>query len=463
MKSLQWLFFISITAMTLVMPPFLWLGLAPEKTFLEFISGWQTIGVVGSIVATYAAIVAFLFGWDPRAVFGSWARRNIVLPVVTGKKSILILCCILIFVIFAQIYFIYSFNKVHYPILKEYLVAEDFDSADKLIEGGRVSGKKFWSTVNDAMRQQFFSTSQGADDDECRKHLVSLENTSLAFQRAWYRYFADFATASCRQVLDDPKKSLAYYKKALDVARFLSKDDAQLIKRKMAAIYLYDKDNQTDITDEKERYNKVITLVTEDMDFSAQRILGSAYYLLGEYAKAAEIWNRMLERSTGLTSIEEKRLLNNISLAYQKGHQYQLAINVAKTGIAKVFDIHNEAERREQIRILSTLSQAYTENNQCDLANSTWDERNKIRLQELSPCTSLLDVQIRSCQNPVNNYETFLSSLLTGVGQRPETFIDRTPLALQSLVEQAELKFRECYLGLTFRKEDVMNAVMSGM
>ena len=73
MKALQWLFFISITTMTLVMPPFLWLGLAPEKTFLEFISGWQTIGVVGSIVATYAAIVAFLFGWDPRAVFGSWA------------------------------------------------------------------------------------------------------------------------------------------------------------------------------------------------------------------------------------------------------------------------------------------------------------------------------------------------------------------------------------------------------
>lgn len=441
----------------------LWLGLSPEQDFLDFLLGWQVFGLIGGIVAAYAMIIAFLFGWDPRAVAGSWIRKRLVLPVLLSKK-ILVVCCFF-GLIFAglQLGFLDGFAKINNPELKRYLLTENFAAIDNMAKSGSLNDSEFWRVVNDSMRQQFFSTSQNAELQLCRDHLEYLANYPLNFRPAWHRYFAAFALASCRQVLEDPKASLRHYREAASIARFLNVEDLKLINRKIAAIYIYDSDGQTDITDITQRSNKVISLIADDKSFTAQRILGTAYFYLKEYLKAAEIWNDSLNNSGNIDLIESKKLLNNISFAYQRAHQYQLAIQRAAKGVEIPFDATDEVQRREQIRVLSTLSSAYLEAGDCNSANTTWDVRNQLKQQELSQCTSLIEVQIRSCQLPVDNYDAFLNSLLHGVGQDPQSFIDKTPEAIRTLVQQAELKFSDCYVGLEFSIQDVEKAALSGL
>ena len=462
-KFLQWLVFLLITAVSVAMAPYLWLGFSPERSFLEFLSGWQIIGLIGGIVAAYTTMVAFLFGWDPRVKFGAWVRSHLVLPLLLRKDRLIIICLVLVVILVVQLNFLIGFSQIANVDLKRLLEVEDFAAVDKELEDNRAEDRDYWFVVNDSMRQQFFSTSQNADENECRNHLQYLESSSLSFKPAWHRFFAFFAMASCRQVLDDPRKSLEHYYAAASIARFLDGDDVKLINRKIAAVYLYDSDQQTDIADDKQRYNKIITLVAEDEGYTAQRILGSAYFFLGEFLRAAEIWNKSLVKEIDLPPIERKKLLNNISIAYSKAYQLQLAINKAREGADIPFETDSEVERREQVRVLSTLSGALLAAGHCDQANINWDSRNELKLQDLSQCTSLFEVQIRACQKPIKDYESFLASLLFGVGQDPSSFIDRTPESLNSLVQQAELKYTECYLGLTFNTEQVSEAALSGL
>ena len=52
---------------------------------------------------------------------------------------------------------------------------------------------------------------------------------------------------------------------------------------------------------------------------------------------------------------------------------------------------------------------------------------------------------------------------LTVPGQDPSSFIDRTPEAVMSLVQQASLKFSECYIGLSFDTLGFEKAALSGL
>mgnify|MGYP000344222346 CR=1 FL=1 len=204
----------------------------------------------------------------------------------------------------------------------------------------------------------------------------------------------------------------------------------------------------------------IVQLLGTDSNPTAQRMLGTSYYLLGEYAKASETWNELLATMGKKDSIEKKKILNNISLAYNAQFQYSLAMKKVNEGLSILFDTNNEKERREQIRLLSTKTLTLVAQDNCEDARTIWDYRNSLKQQQLSKCTSLITTQVLSCNGAVGYEKELIESVLIGVGQDPDSFIDYTAPAMSSLIGQATTTFSSCYLGLKYPKEKVSGAVM---
>jgi hypothetical protein len=247
------------------------------------------------------------------------------------------------------------------------------------------------------------------------------------------------------------------------LTRFVDEIDERFVTRRIAEIYLRDTDNQSDIPNKKLRLNKVIALIAGDPDDTARRMLGSARYLLGEYTEAINVWKLSLDNKDKNDILERKQLLNNMAVGYTKLHQYVLAIQMAEAGVDLPFDVGSEPQRREQIRLLSTLATAHYYAQHCDAAVQVWQVRQNMKQQNLSQCTALLDAQFRACKISSERDNQLMSSLLIGVAQEPETFVDQTVEAITALVNQASIVFGECYLGLSFDSDKVLEAALVGV
>ncbi|MFV9646141.1 MAG: hypothetical protein ACNYWU_09990 [Desulfobacterales bacterium] len=461
-KGLQILIAILFTAVFALSLPCIWLGVWPELDFIAYLSNWQIYGTVLSSIAIYVSVFAYIFGWNPQAKSLAWLRRVVIMQTLTKANSLLFLALSLFLLLGFESRYIYTFDKEYSKEIVSMIWAENYAGADRLI--GEINGppseiaELFF--INDSIRQQFFSTSQNANKELCRIYANYFSSRSLSFDRVWSMYLIKYAHASCMQVLENPKESIALYNDALHIARWISSNEERRTARKIATIYFHDTNGMSGIKGRKERLRTIIQLIGTDSNPTAQRMLGSSYYLLGEYAKASETWNDLVDTMGDGEELEKKKILNNISMAYIAQFQYSLAMKKVNEGISLAFDVNNEKERREQIRLLSTKTLTLVAQGKCEEARSIWDYRNSIRQQQLSKCTSLITTQVLSCNGDIAQKKQLIDSLLIGVGQAPESFIDFTEPALKSLVEQANTTFSNCYIGLKYPKDKVLAAVM---
>lgn len=263
------------------------------------------------------------------------------------------------------------------------------------------------------------------------------------------------------QVLENPKAAVEFYERARLYARLLGKEEVRRTARKIASIYFSDNTGAAGIGEDNKRYRYIISLISSDSNEAAQRMVGSSYYLLGEYSKSIETWNNLLSSVATHDSIERKKIINNIALAYAALHQYTLALLKVEEGLRLPFSENNENERREQIRLLSTKTLVELNSNSCATARTSWNTRNKLKKQDLSKCTSLINALVWACDNPASNRKNIIESLLTGVGQDPLSFKDHTTEAYSAIIEQAEKTFSDCYLGLKFNLKNVKRGILN--
>lgn len=461
-RLFQTLVLLLFTAVFAVSLPYLWLGVWPDLDFIQYLSNWQIYGTVLSSIAIYAGVAAYVFGWNPQAESLAWLRRAVILPALTKASTLLILIFVLAGILVVESKFIYHFDKEYSTNVVSMIWAENYAGADRLIGETNKTSSEIAELffINDSIRQQFFSTSQNADKELCRIYANYFSSRNVNFEGAWPRYLIRYAYASCMQVLENPKNSIIQYKKALRLARWINPNEERRTSRKIAAIYFYDSNGVSGIKDRQERLREIVQLLGTDSNPTAQRMLGTSYYLLGEYAKASETWNELLATMGDNEGIEKKKILNNISLAYNAQFQYALAMKKVNKGLSILFDKNNEKERREQIRLLSTKTLTLIAQDNCENAKSVWDYRNSLKQQQLSKCTSLITTQVLSCNHAVGHEKELIESVLIGVGQDPKSFIDYTVPAMSSLVEQADTIFASCYLGLKYPKDKVSGAVM---
>ena len=442
----------------------LWLGFSPELPLLEFLSGWQVFGPLASTFAIYVGLIAYVFGWNPRNGLLQWLRTRLLLPLTSKLSPIIVMVVLLLVIVAAEVTFLLGFGSPHRNSVVDAVWAENYAAADRELASLDATSDEIAELyfVNDAIRQEFFSTSQSADKELCRIYSSYFSRRNMLFSDAWTRYILTYAHASCRQVLEDPQTAVKLYRYGMKVARWLGSEEQGRTARKIATIYFYNNNVTTGFSTNEERHQRIIALVGADSNETAQRMLGASYYLIGEYAKATDTWTQLLRSVPDDKNIERKKILNNIALAYAAQHQMKLSLRTVDEGIAIPYTNTNEQQRREQIRLLSTRTLVQLKQGDCAQAGATWEERNSMRRQKLSKCTALLSAEVTACTGSESVADETIRHLLLGIGQNPDSFQDFTPEALSSVVDQAQILFKECYLGLTLNAEGIRR-VLSGM
>lgn len=462
MKKLQILVFVLFTFVFGLTPYYIWLGVWPELTLFEYLTKWQTYGTILSGTFFYFAIAAYLLGWNPQVAFLVWLRRVVIHPLLNKPSSLIFISIFLLILFVVEVKHVYEFDKNYSKDIVSAILSEDYDGADELIGKLNASSSEIelLSFINDSVRQQFLLTSQSADRETCQTYANDFSTRRVYFESVWSRYLIKLAHAACLQVLEDLKGAIYRYREAHKLAGWISPDEEKYALRRIATIYFYDSNGVSGIKDREERLRNIIQLLSTDASPTAQRMLGSSYYLLGEYAKTAELWTKYMDGLGNDKSLEKKKLLNNIAMAYQAQSQLNLARQKVEAGIAISYDENNERERREQVRLLSTKTLIQVEQGQCDEAEVTWSDRNSLSQRGLSKCASLITAQVLSCGSDAGREERLLRSLVQGVGQDCDTFIDYTESSLRGLVTQAGRTFRDCYLGLVFPERRILNTVI---
>jgi tetratricopeptide (TPR) repeat protein len=459
---------IALAGLSLLFAAFIlatWLGFFPEEDFLEFVKQTGTILPLIGLLTVYSSLLALILGWKPNLAIIDWFRSRIIVPTFTQIRplSVLILFAFASFV--AAIQFAFSFQEKHHAEILEAVASENFARADRLISSSALSAERTADLYifNESERQLYFKSTGDPDTIKCQLYYTYFKNRRHAFQPAWMRYVFHVSEAACLNVLDDPKQAITQYQRALKLTKWLGPDQARLTSRRIAAIYLRDKRGLSDIPDEATRSRRILALLATDPEDTAIRMRGAALYSLGEYSKAAQEWEKAVNMVKPQDDLEKKKLINNLALSYLRIGQSSLALTRVNTGLALPYDVQNEAQRREQVRLLSTKVEVLKNQNQCPSALDVFEEREKLKRQDRSPCTALLEARIRACMPDSSENKTKLfGALLFGVGQSAASFVDFTKNALSALVKQSAAKFEgECYVGLAYGQEAVERAVLS--
>ena len=341
------------------------------------------------------------------------------------------------------------------------VIRKNFAETDRRIASSSLSSQRIadLTLINDSLRQVHFRTTGDPDPEICRIYLSYFSARRHSFQPVWWRYLYGHAIAACLEVTGDLNAALARYSTNVQLARWLTVDETRRAWRRIAAIYLRDPGNQTDIQDKSDRLNRVVAILATDPDVTAKRMRGAAQFLLGNFAGAVSIWAELLDSLPEGHGVERKRLLNNSSLGYAALKQYDVAMKLANQGLDISFEIDNETERREQIRLLATKAIVRLHMGECAEARTAWNEREVLKRQELSPCTALVAAQIMSCSSRQNRRENIIDLLNRGTRLALTVDVDSTEEALTKLVDQAARKFAHCYIGLDFDSKSVIEAV----
>lgn len=467
------LIFLQITCLAIISILFVvsiyaaWLGLGPEQSFLEFMKRAGTILPLIGLLTIYGSFLAFILGWKPNVALANWIRARVIVPAFSQVRWLLAISGVLLFALAAVTRFIISFEVNHDAEIVAAILNENFDRADRLIASQELSTRRIADLYffNDSERQSYFRSTGDPDPNLCRLYHAYFVARRYVFQPVWTRYAFHLSKGACLRVLDDPKNALAEYQRALKLTRWLSAEQRRLTSRRIAALYLRDSKGYSDIPDQTARLKRVLALLATDPDATAVRMRGTALYFLGEYSKATQEWEEALRVVASEDYIEKKRLLNNLGLTYRRIDQNALAMERIDSGLSLPYDVKDERQRREQIRLLASKLNILRNQRRCRAALDVFEERERLKVQERSPCTALIETQIRACivdkdKHTPSDRKQLLDALLFGIGQDVASFVDYTKQALTALVDQSAIKFNECYLGLVYDRDSVQRAIL---
>lgn len=466
LRNLQIATLVALTAVGMSLAPTLWIGIAPQISFLSFLGHTAVLSPLITLFAVFAACWAFILGWSPTQTAVNRFRTSVIIPIFLSNRAMIVLLvlCISSLVLVGG-FFVNTTSKPH-EIFNLVLI-DNFDAADEALAKIPASSVEHadLDVITNALREQVKSTSQAGNKESCRKHVEYLENHKGYFRPLWLRYLYHVSKSACLQVLENPSAAVSELEHAREIATWLPDNEVRRVSRTIARILIRDQVGTSGIKDKEERLRYIVKLIGTDSDETALRILGSSYFELGEYAKAIETWERSLESEK--IAIERKMLFNNLAMGYSAIEQHHKAYALAKEGIQLDFDKNSESERREQVRILATASFISSAAGNCLEAEKNWATRETLKHQERSMCSALIEAQVASCGTHTTTIdatrrERVINAILFGVGQNPEGFIDRTPNAFSALLRQAEIRFRDCYSGLRFNAASI-EAALTGL
>jgi len=438
-----------------------WLGLAPELDFFFFLKHSEVILPIFGVAAFLFSLIAYILGWNPTQRLLQRIRSSVVIPVFTSLVTLSTTTIVLIGLLATEATFLLSFSR---PVAQEiisHLLAGDFAETDRRIAGSTLSSQRIadLTLVNDSLRQIHFKTTGDPDSDVCRVYLSYFSARRHAFQPVWWRYLYGHAIAACLEVTGNMNAAAARYRLNVQLARRLSVVETRRAWRRIAAFYLRDSGNQADIRNKTDRLNRVLAILATDPDITAKRMRGAAHYLLGNISEAVRVWAELLDSLPDSERMERKMLLNNSALGYAALKQYDRAMEFTGKGLDIGFANDNEAERREQIRLLATKAILNLQVGECAEARSAWNERRLLKEQDQSPCTALIGAQIMSCSSAQNEHEKITDLLIFATGLTATADVNPTEEVLTKLVDQAARKFTHCYSGLDFDVNSVIKAV----
>ena len=439
-----------------------WQGLAPELDVLSYLTSAGTFIPILTVMAFLASLTAYILGWNPTQKILKRFRTAIVLPAFTSIVTLCGTAASLLGLLAIAYTFALSFDRPVVPEIIGHLFVEDYAQTDRTIAGSKLPSDRIadLTLINDSLRQVHFKTTGDPDPDICRTYLSYFSVRRRAFQPVWWRYLYGHAEAACLEVTGDLNAALAVHHENVRLAaRWMTVDEVRRAKRRIAAIYFRASENQTDIGSKSERLQKILTILATDPDIAATRMRGAAQYLLGNYAEAVRIWRALMASIPRSDLMERKKLLNNSALAYGALNQHELAIRMAREGLEIDFQPTHEAERREQIRLLTTMAALKVNVAECANAYAVWNKRGQLTQQELSPCSALIEAQIMSCSPLPNEQERIINLLLLGTGLTPTAVFEPAAEALTKLLDQSRRKFSQCYIGLEFDIELVKQAI----
>jgi tetratricopeptide (TPR) repeat protein len=464
LKSLQ---IATVAASTLLGAAFLpsaWVSFGPDLDFFSFLGQASVLSPLVTIATTTMAIWAFILGWDPTQKFLQKARAALVGRVFISKGSMIALISFSTTATIALITNYYTITRSKHEILN-LVLQENYDAADLELAKINIDPSGFADlyVITNATRQLTRNAGQAGDQAECRIYLNYINGRSSAFMPLWNRYLMQQAKSSCLQVLDNPGQAATELEKAKKLTDWLSEYESRRVSRILARIYLQDKNGSAGIKDKDERLQRIVSLISTDPDRSAIRMLGAARFEQGDFSQAIELWSKSLGSEND--PMEIKKLKNNIALAYASMSQPEKAAGIVYEALKIPFSDSEEDQRREHIRLLSTGASIEATRRQCKQASELWKKRLSLMHQDKAKCAWLIEAQVENCTEQgsslsENKRERVIEGLLQGTGQSSQDFKDRTPAALTELVKQAELRFKECYVGLIFQSDAITKAVV---
>lgn len=464
LKLFQIVTLAAITIVCIITLPSAWISISPEMGFSQFLSQASVLSPIATIATTALAAWAFILGWDPTQKALQTARTAVIKHLLQSTKFMAVITVVCICLGALLILHYYSIKNDKEEIIN-LVLQENFDAAD--IELAKLSGSAAnfsdLYVITNAMRQLTRNAGKAGDQTECRIHLNFLENRSTLFQPLWTRYLIQHSKSACLQVLDNPSAAAVELEKARQLAGWLSEYENRRVSRDLARLYLQDKVG-AGIKDKDERLRRIVSLISTDPEKSAIRMLGTARFEQGDYSQAIELWSKSLSSENNVKEI--KRLNNNIGLGYLAMAQPERAIGIVMAALNSPFSELEEDQRREQIRLMATGASIQSNRKRCSEALDLWGKRTALMHQDKPKCGWLIEAQILNCVQDgqilePSKREGIIQSLVRGIGQNPEDFKDRTASAINELITQADLRFKECYVGLKFHPEEISKSLLS--
>jgi len=449
--------------------PVVWLGVAPAKSLLEFLKGWESYAMVGMIISVPLVVVSYLAGADVKNQLLKWTREQVLVRcfATTGKSLGTLLALSLAFGI--QAVFLVTFFKSASPAFTALLFDNDPDAAQRYatlqLPVERVDGV-FWEVAEAALQAEK-RNSRSEDPATGRTLLKRFHERREIFRPAIYRYLLAYGRMKASLALGNTRDALIQAILLERIGRFLGETKERRGRQAQGLVYLSDREGVLSDRKPKDSLTAAIKVFQTDSTPGGQRNLGNCYFLNDQPEEAIRVWEAALSAS-GLTDmVEKKQLLNNRALGFNVLKQPIAARKYVEEGLTIPFDSSKERERREQIRLLATKAAICIELKDYVEARRTWNEREMLKVDQGSPGTYALQAQIlaRECLSELQpNRRIWLRAqlwyaLAGAAGLAPAELELDTAEARSKLAERAANKFASCYRGLAFDRELVEKAM----
>ena len=360
---LQLGFFVFIFVIYILSFFLLWLGFYPGDVFAEIVSKWALVTPFVALLAPLLSFVVFVLGYDPRV---TWLQRIRVylLSLLQATRPLVVTLSILLLI--AVIHGLWLSRLLARPAGESFrlLMNGDFERAAELAEGKEASyrsARLIWLVAEAEIEaKRKLSTSDNPTEMTALQKELSMLDTSFA--PLWHRYLARYGLgrlAFCRKDLDGID---LHFERAARMSRWFDSSMPESTKRAQAENIFSLSREEADSARSKQYVEKAKMILQDDFSIPSQRLLGSIYYVEGDFGGAFRTWQAILDRDIqtrkrGLElpdSVERKKLQNNMALARLQQSQPSAALKVVEKGLLEPWDGNLEPQRTEQVRLLST-------------------------------------------------------------------------------------------------------------